>query len=134
MPGNFLGTMSDFIGLQNAGEAVANTATGAGEAAAAGAGEAAGLGGLGGAVSAVAGNASAIGPLSVPPTWTPTPAISAAPPPLAGVGGSTAPIVDQGPASLLGGMPLAGPTGRGFGEIPRYGLRPTFVVHPPAAG
>lgn len=35
---------------------------------------------------------------------------------------------------MLGGMPLSGLTGRSFSETPRYGFRPTVVMHPPAAG
>lgn len=52
-----------------------------------------GLGGLGNGVSAGLGRAAAMGPLSVPPSWTP-------------VAPATSPI-----GSALGGTPLSGPTG-----------------------
>jgi PPE-repeat protein len=144
MPGNFLGTMSDFAGMGSAGAAAGDTAAAAGEAAGQAAGAAAGdagasVGGLGGAVSAGAvsagvGNAGAIGPLSVPPSWTGTAPIGAGASPLPSPGAG-APTAGSGPGSMLGGMPLAGPGGgRGFTDIPRYGFRPTFVTHPPAAG
>lgn len=144
MPGNFLGTMTDFIGLGGGGAAgaAADAAGDAAGAAAGAAGEAAGaaagglgnaMGGLGSTVSAGVGTAAPIGPLSVPPTWTGTaPPVAATPllpnPPMA------APPVGQGPASMLGGMPLSAPPGRGLNEVPRYGFRPTVVIHPPAAG
>ncbi|OBA81730.1 hypothetical protein A9W99_13495 [Mycobacterium sp. 1164966.3] len=140
MPGNFLGTMSDFIGLQNsgtaageAGEAAGEAAGAAGEAAGAAgaAGEATGLGGMGGAVSAEVGSAGAIGPLSIPPSWPePAPAVAS---PLPGAGFGT-PAVEPGPSTMLGGMPLVGPGGGGTSQTPRYGFRPTFVSRPPAAG
>lgn len=134
MPGNFLGTMSDFVGLGSAGTAATDAAeaVGGAEAAAEGAlGNA--VPGLGAAVSAGVGNATAVGPLSVPPVWATTAPVGAAASPLPIAGAST-PGVEPGPGSMLGGMPLAGPGGRGFGDIPRYGFRPTFVTHPPAAG
>ena len=143
MPGNFLGTMSDFVGLQGAGGAAGDAAEAAGEAAQA-AGDATGvaagglgntvpgLGGLGGALSAGVGNATTVGPLSVPPSWTATGPILGAPGlPSSGAG---APAVESGPSSMLGGMPLAAPPDRGAALIPRYGFRPTMVTHPPAAG
>jgi len=141
MPGNFLGTMSDFVGMGNAGAAAGDAAGAAGDAAAAAAGDAGasaaglgGLNGLGGAVSAGVGNASATGPLSVPPSWTGTAPIGAGASPLPSAGAG-APPAGSGAGSMLGGMPLAGPgAGRGFTDIPRYGFRPNFVTHPPAAG
>ncbi|BBX97496.1 PPE family protein [Mycobacterium lacus] len=132
-PGNFFGTMCDFIGLSGAG-AAAEAAEGAAEAAATGLGDAVpGMGGLGGAVSAGVGNAASIGPLSVPPSWTATTPLGAAGSALPN-GAAGAPAVGGGPSSMLGGMPLTGSSGRGFAEAPRYGFRPTVVTHPPAAG
>ena len=100
MPGNFLGTMTDFIGLQSAAGADAGAAA-AGEAAAAAdglggtvAGPASALGevgGLGGTASAAMGRGAAIGALAVPPSWN-----------------AIAPTVSPLPAAL-GGMPLAPP-------------------------
>jgi len=137
-PGNFIGTLSDALSMAGAGgaeaaEAAAGAAEGAAEAAAGELGTS--LGGLGGAMSAGVGNAASIGSLSVPPAWTATSPIGAAASALPGGGGS-APELGSGPASMLGGMPLAGPgsAGRGFSEVPRYGFRPTVVLHPPAAG
>ncbi len=137
MPGNFLGTMTDFYGLQGAGAAVDAAVGNAAIASAGGLGTAMpglpGLGGLGGAVSAGLGHATSIGPLSVPPTWTAPSPIGAAASALPGAG-TGAPTIAGAAPSMLGGMPLSGSAGRGFGEVPRYGFRPTVVMHPPAAG
>src|SRR6202042_2975755 len=107
MPGNFLGTMSDFVGLGNAGaaseaaggaaaagDAAGGAAAGAaGNAAAGGIGGAGGapaaglseLGGLGDGMSAALGRGAAIGALAVPPSWN-----EIAPPmsPLSGLSGA----------------------------------------------
>ena len=83
MPGNWLGTMTDLVGLQSAAgaegaAAAAGDAAGAATGAAADglggalAGPAAGIGGMGsvgGAVSAALGRGAAIGALAVPPSW-----------------------------------------------------------------
>ncbi len=82
MPGNWLGTMTDLVGLESsagaaAGGDAAGAAAGAAAAAADGlggalAGPAAGvgeLGGVGGAVSAALGRGTALGALAVPPSW-----------------------------------------------------------------
>ena len=140
MPGNFLGTMSDFVGLGNAGAA----SEAAGDAAAAaGAGgalatPAAGVGELGsaGAVSAALGRGTAIGALAVPPSWSVVPpAVS----PLAGLSGAAlggmAPAPPPAVAAGIPGMPAASAAGNRFGAAtPRYGLRPTVMAHPPSAG
>ncbi|AGZ51623.1 PPE family protein [Mycobacterium kansasii] len=85
-------------------------------------------------VSAALGRAAAIGPLSVPPTWTavgPTTgrlaAMSVATP-------MTTPPVESGlPEMPLGGV-LSG-NGQGPGRsLPQYGFRPTVVARPPAGG
>jgi PPE-repeat protein len=39
-----------------------------------------------------------------------------------------------GNGNLLGGMPLAGTKGGGFGSGPRYGIKPTVMPRPPSAG
>jgi len=150
MPGNFLGTMSDFVGLGNAG-AASEAAGGAGAAseaagdaaAAAGVGgalaaPAAGVGELGsaGAVSAALGRGTAIGALAVPPSWSVVPpAVS----PLAGLSGAAlggmAPAPPPAVAAGIPGMPAASAAGNRFGAAtPRYGLRPTVMAHPPSAG
>ncbi|VBA37491.1 putative PPE family protein PPE29 [Mycobacterium innocens] len=88
----------------------------------------AGFGGTGAAVSAGMGRAGLVGSLSVPQAWTtaaPARAVAA----LAGTGLGAAPAVD-GPGSMLGGLPLAGPAGRGVaGVVPdsRFLERPPMV-------
>ncbi|MEK0654581.1 PE/PPE C-terminal domain-containing protein, partial [Mycobacterium ulcerans] len=79
------------------------------------------------------GNAASIGSLSVPPTWATTSPVGAAVATLPSVAAG-APLTAHGPASMLGGLPLSGFGGRGFSEVPRYGFKPTVVMHPPAAG
>jgi PPE-repeat protein len=127
MPGNFLGTAADFIGLGNQGGAAAadgaaGAATGAAEGAAA----------AGGSITAATGNAPIVGPLSVPPSWT-----GAAPPsPLAPAYGGT-PMIAPPPAVAAGmpGVPLGATGANGIGRAaPQYGFRPTFVARPPSAG
>ncbi len=145
MPGNWLGTMTDLVGLQSAaGAAAAGDAAGAaGNAAAAGDGigaavaaPAAGLselGGLGGGVSAAMGRGAALRALAVPPSWdeiapavSPRPGLSGA-----ALGGMPPPAVAAG----MPGMPLANAAGNRLNAAaPRYGLRPTVMAHPPAAG
>ena len=138
MPGNFLGTAADFMGLNQGGaESAAGAAAGAGEGAAgaaAGVGEgaAAGLGGAGNSVSGGIGNGAVVGPLSVPPSWTG----STSPNPLAPAYGGT-PMIAPPPAVAAGmpGVPLGAMTGGAMGRAaPQYGFRPTFVARPPSAG
>jgi PPE-repeat protein len=150
MPGNFLGTMSDFVGLGNAGAAsevaggVGAASEAAGDAAAAAgvggalAAPAAGVGELGsaGAVSAALGRGTAIGALAVPPTWTVVPPTVS---PLSGLSGAALggmpPASPPAVAAGIPGMPAANAAGNRFGAAtPRYGLRPTVMAHPPSAG
>jgi PPE-repeat protein len=150
MPGNFLGTMSDFVGLGNAGAAseaaggAAAASEAAGDAAAAAgvggalAAPAAGVGELGsaGAVSAALGRGTAIGALAVPPTWTVVPPTVS---PLSGLSGAALggmpPASPPAVAAGIPGMPAANAAGNRFGAAtPRYGLRPTVMAHPPSAG
>ena len=140
MPGNFLGTAADFIGLGQSGQGAAEGAAGAAEGAAgaaAGAGEgvaaagAAGAGAAGNSISAALGNGALVGPLSVPPSWAGTPQA-----PLSSALGAT-PMIAPPPALAAGmpGVPLAGMTGQGYGrQVPQYGFKPTFVARPPNAG
>jgi PPE-repeat protein len=150
MPGNFLGTMSDFVGLGSAG-AASEAAGGAGAAseaagdaaAAAGVGgalatPAAGVGDLGsaGAVSAALGRGTAIGALAVPPSWTVVPPTAG---PLSGLSGAALggmpPASPPAVAAGIPGMSSASAAGNRFGTVtPRYGLRPTVMAHPPSAG
>jgi PPE-repeat protein len=148
MPGNFLGTMTDFVGLAGTGggAAAGNAAGAAGEAAtaaegisgavavpAAGLGE---LGGLGGGVSAAMGRGAAIGALAVPPSWSEfAPTVSPLPE-LNGAALGGMPLAPP-PALAAGmpGMPFASAAGNHIdGSAPKYGFRPIVVAHPPAAG
>jgi PPE-repeat protein len=141
MPGNFLGTMTDLIGLQSAAGADAGAAAaGEGVAAAGGIGgavaaPAAGLGelgGLGGGVSAAMGRGAAIGALAVPPSWNAVaPTVSPLPTALGEMPLAPPPAVAAG----MPGMPFANAAGNRLNAAaPRYGLRPTVMAHPPAAG
>ncbi|MGO9034213.1 PPE family protein [Mycobacterium sp.] len=146
MPGNWLGTMTDLVGLEalagaDQAAAAADNAAAAAEGVAgeglggALAGPAAGvgeLGGLGGAVSAALGRGTALGALAVPPSWNAVaPVTSPIAPMLGGAPLSAPPAVAAG----MPGMPFANPAGNHLnGTTPRYGFRPTVVAHPPAAG
>jgi PPE-repeat protein len=148
MPGNFLGTMSDFVGLGGAGGGAGAASEAAGDAAAAGeaataasgiggavAAPAAGLGelgGLGGGASAAVGRGAAIGALAVPPSWTAiTPTVSPLSAALGGMPLAPPPALAAG----VPGIPFANAAAsHGSGDTPRYGFRPTVVAHPPAAG
>ena len=149
MPGNWLGTMTDLVGLQSAGGAE-GAAAAAGDAAGDAAGAAAGaaadglggalagpaagvgeLGGVGGAVSAAMGRGAALGALAVPPSWN---AVAPVTSPLAAMLGG-APL--SAPAAVPGmpGMPAVSAAGNHLnGVTPKYGFRPMVVAHPPAAG
>jgi PPE-repeat protein len=149
MPGNWLGTMTDLVGMQGAGGAEAAAAA-AGDAAGDAVGAAAdglggavagpaaaigglsGLGGAGDAVSAVMGRGAAIGALAVPPGWN---AVAATTSPVAPLLGSVP--LSAPPAAVPGmpGMPAASAAGHSFnGNTPKYGFRPTVMVPSPAAG
>jgi PPE-repeat protein len=147
MPGNFLGTMTDFIGLQSAGGAADGAAVAVGDAAGAAAGDAAaaanglggalagpaaGIGGLGGEVSSAMGRGAAIGALAVPPSWNAVaPTVRPVAPLLASAPISAPPAVAAG----VPGMPFANAAANSFnGSAPKYGIRPTVIVHSPAAG
>ena len=157
MPGNFLGTMSDFIGLQGAGGAE-GAAAAAGDAAGAAAGDAvgaatgaaadgvsgalagpaAGIGGLGsvigGDVPAALGPGAATGALggaSIGALSVP-PSWNAIAPTVA----PTAPLSGSAAPAAVAGMPgTLGAAGHSFnGSAPKYGFRPTVIVNSPAAG
>ncbi|WP_428341588.1 PPE family protein [Mycobacterium sp.] len=141
-PANTLGAFTSLFGGGAAGDAAA----GAGQAAAAADGiagavaaPAAGLGelgGLGGSVSAAVGRGSAIGALTVPPGWT---AVAPTVNPLSGLSGAALGGMPPAPppavAAGIPGMSSANAAGNRFGTAtPRYGIRPTVMAHPPAAG
>jgi PPE-repeat protein len=149
MPGNWLGTMTDLVGMQGAGGAEAAAAT-AGDAAGNAVGAAAdglggavagpaaaigglsGLGGAGDAVSAVMGRGAAIGALAVPPGWN---AVAPTTSPVAPLLGSVP--LSAPPAAVPGmpGMPAASAAGHSFnGNTPKYGFRPTVMAPSPVAG
>jgi PPE-repeat protein len=132
MPGNFIGTAADFMGVggQAPGQAATDAANGAANAVA---GPLGGIGAIGNSVSAGLGRSSIIGTLSVPPSWTiPAPLHN----PLSSTLGGT-PIVAPPPAMAAGmpGVPSGGNVNQAYGRaVPQYGFRPTFVARPPAAG
>ena len=139
MPGNFLGTMSDFVGLGSAGAAseVAGDAAAGAAAAADGIGSAvtapaAAIGGVGGEAAAAVGRGAAIGALAVPPSWTAiTPTVS----PLSAALGATPLAAPPAVATGVPAMPFATAAGNhADGSTPHYGFRPTVMAHPPAAG
>ncbi|POX78335.1 PE/PPE C-terminal domain-containing protein, partial [Mycobacterium kansasii] len=77
------------------------------------------------------GNAASLGPLSVPASWT-----SVIPTANMGAAAALPNGLDAANAapSLLGAAPRAGLTGPGRSVGPRYGIVPTVMTRPPAAG
>ena len=138
-PANTLGAFTSLFGGAAAGDAAAGDAAGAAAAAdgigAAAAAPAAGLGelgGLGGSVSAAMGRGAAIGALAVPPSWN---AIAPEVSPLSAALGEMPLAPPPAVAASMPGMPFANAAGNRFNAAtPRYGLRPTVMAHPPAAG
>jgi hypothetical protein len=146
--GNFGSGASDLLQLGSSGFLAPGALTGA-EVSGAGAGapgglsaaaltgavEPAGPASAGGApVSAVVGQASLVGRLSVPPSWAGQPAASstAVPATLAGAGWTTAASNSAPVATMPAGMPSVASAGRGsagFG-VPRYGVKPTVMPKP----
>jgi hypothetical protein len=95
----------------------------------------AGAGGFGGApVLASLGQASALGRLSVPPSWAgqAIPAASTTPATLAGAGWTTAAPRSAPVTTMPAGMPSVASAGReGFSfGAPRYGVKPTVMPKP----
>ena len=135
MPGNYLGTASNFMSQgQGAGDAAAGAAGVAADgAAAAGLAQATapvgGLGAVGNTVSAGLGAAPQVGGLTVPASWT------AAAPQMSSAINAT-PMVAPPPAVAAGmpGVPLVGSRGFGRHMPPQYGFKPSFVTRPPSAG
>lgn len=95
-----------------------------------------GSGGSGASVAGSLGNAASVGRLSVPPVWGENtfaqPQHGTVLPPVSNIREAA----DARPANVLGGMPLGGPGAGdgGAGRGPRYGVRPTVIPRPPAAG
>jgi PPE-repeat protein len=134
MPSN---TIAPFLGLAGGADAAGEAAAGATEQAAGsvlGDAVAAPVGDIGaGTVSAALAQAPRLGPLSVPPSWTAPSVLAGSVVPAAGGTPMVAP-----PPAVAAGMPGGPPgsaTGRGYGRaVPQYGVRPSFVARPPAAG
>jgi PE family/PPE-SVP subfamily C-terminal region len=136
---------SDFLGLIPLAKS-AGAGAGAASAASAGLGELGGLSlsgtvqpvsaaGVGAApVLAGVGQASAVGGLSIPPSWAAgaVPAASPAPATLAGAGWTSAAAPNSAPVTTVpGGVPSVASTGRASGlGVPRYGVKPKVMPKP----
>ena len=132
MPGNFMGTAADFMGMaggQAAQQAIGDIAQG--PLGTALAGPLGAMSSFGNSIDMGLGRAALVGPLSVPPSWT-----AAAPhAPLSSTLGATPMVAPPAVAAGMPGMPLGGFGAQGVGRnVPQYGFRPTFVTRPPAAG
>jgi PPE-repeat protein len=132
MPGNFMGTAADFLGVaggQAAQQAIGDIAQG--PLGAALAGPLGAMSSFGNSIDTGLGRAALVGPLSVPPSWT-----AAAPhAPLSATLGATPMVAPPAVAAGMPGVPLGGFGAQALGRnVPQYGFRPSFVVRPPAAG
>ncbi|MGV7251398.1 MULTISPECIES: PPE family protein [Mycobacterium] len=129
-------SMSSILGMAQTAQGLASGAAAAAQAAAEGAAGAisSGVGlisSVGPGVVGGMGNAASLGPLSVPAGWTsviPTANMGAAAALPNGLDAATA------APSLLGAAPRSGLTGPGRSVGPRYGIVPTVMTRPPAAG
>ncbi|BAX94137.1 putative PPE family protein PPE32 [Mycobacterium shigaense] len=130
--------MSSILGMAQTGQglmsAAANAANGAASAAgsaASGAVSGAGaLGRIGTGIFGSLGSAASLGPISVPAGWTsviPAANAAAAALPHATLASATM------PPSMMGGLPMTGSTTRPL-STPRYGIVPTVMSRPLAAG
>jgi PPE-repeat protein len=127
--------MSSVLGIAQTAQSLGNAAASGAVAAAQGAASAAGsaassaAGALGSGVLGSIGTASSLGPMSVPASWTsviPSAQLTAATlPNAAGLGGQP---------NLLGGLPLGRSAVPRTPPAPRYGIVPTAMARPPAAG
>ncbi|BBZ39586.1 PPE family protein [Mycobacterium conspicuum] len=132
MPGNFMGTAADFMGIaggQAAQQAIGEIAQGPLGTALAGPLRA--MSSFGNSIDMGLGRAALVGPLSVPPSWA-----EAAPhAPLSSTLGATPMVAPPAMATGMPGVPLGGLGAQGLGRnVPQYGFRPSFVTRPPAAG
>jgi PPE-repeat protein len=129
-------TIGPFVSLFGAGAGAAGAASGDAAATALGGAVAdpvQGMGGLGGMLSGGVGNATTVGTLSVPPSWTA--AAPSAGPLASPLGGTPIDAPPPAMAASMPGMPLGTIAGQGRGRgVHPYGFRPTFVARPPAAG
>lgn len=128
---SILGMAQTAQGLANAASSgVAAAASGAASAASSGAGALGSLGSIGSGVFGSLGSAASLGPLAVPASWTSViPAANGAVSALPAINLAGANV----PPSVMGSLPrLAAATGKSLG--PRYGVIPTVMTRPPAAG
>lgn len=129
---SILGMAQTAQGLANAASsgamaAAGTAASGVASAASSGAGA---LGSLGSGVFGSLGSAASLGPLAVPASWTSViPAANGAVSALPAINLAGANV----PPSVMGSLPrLAAASGKSLG--PRYGVIPTVMTRPPAAG
>ncbi|OBJ25255.1 PPE family protein [Mycobacterium colombiense] len=129
---SILGMAQTAQGLANAASsgamaAAGTAASGVASAASSGAGA---LGSLGSGVFGSLGSAASLGPLAVPASWTSViPAANSAVSALPAINLAGANV----PPSVMGSLPrLAAVSGKSLG--PRYGVIPTVMTRPPAAG
>ncbi|OBJ34765.1 hypothetical protein A5653_04940 [Mycobacterium colombiense] len=129
---SILGMAQTAQGLANAASsgamaAAGTAASGVASAASSGAGA---LGSLGSGVFGSLGSAASLGPLAVPASWTSViPAANSAVSALPAINLAGANV----PPSVMGSLPrLAAASGKSLG--PRYGVIPTVMTRPPAAG
>ena len=125
----FLGSMGgragSSVGSALSGGLVASTGTGGFSS----------LGGLaGGTVLAGSGQAGSIGALSAPPTWAASSPVGAGSAVLQSAASTAA--AAGGASAVPAGMPVGGMAGRldSAAATPKYGFKPTVVIHPVAAG
>ncbi|MFZ0226634.1 MAG: PPE family protein [Mycobacterium sp.] len=127
-------TGSTFLG---AGANAVEQMTPSGMAAALGLPAGSGLSGLGGAgsgISAGLGKAATLGPVSVPPAWT---SIATPNSPLGSALGATPLNASASAIPVMPGMPIpsgAAASNTAAAAAPKYGFRPTMVMHSPMAG
>ncbi|MDT5219428.1 MAG: hypothetical protein QOF15_1533 [Mycobacterium sp.] len=132
-PGATVGTLSSLFGASATSADVAGTAQDVAPTAIGAASPLESAGALRGLIAAGAGDAGAVGKLSVPPSWTAAAPLSG---PLHSALGGT-PMVAPAPVGAAGmpGVPLGNRAAQPFGRaVPQYGFRPSFVTRPPAAG
>lgn len=130
--------MSSILGMAQTAQGLANAASsgamaaasGAASAASSGAGALGSLGSVGSGVFGSLGSAASLGPLAVPASWTSViPAANSAVSALPAINLAGANV----PPSVMGSLPrLAAASGKTLG--PRYGVIPTVMTRPPAAG
>jgi PPE-repeat protein len=131
-----VGIANTFVAIAKSTGALGGAATVAAPAVVAPPAGGLGLAGGGASVAGALGNAASVGRLSVPPVWGENtlgePHHGPVLPPVSNI--REAPDARAG--NVFGGMPLtgAGAGAGGAGRGPRYGVRPTVIPRPPAAG